>query len=219
MTKTVVGSAVGFLFLLLVTACFRNETSHLTVRVPDMATEIDARIATNAALNEVVGSVGTLMHDFEFNLETQTLIYHEGRQLRSPQYLNMLISSLADVGMAAEIQKVVFSPIKPRLMPDDGILDQWPDRHSALIKVEGMDTITEANIVADAIAFVRNGGDDPRVVPDLGNRELNITYNNVQLSEKNITEAIACSGYSANGVPPKQVQDGWSDYVFLPLPY
>lgn len=219
MFKSVVVSLFGLLLILLTSGCFRAEISEVAIHVPSMESERDSRIVTNAALDEVVGSLGSLKHEYEFDLNNHVMIYHESQRLRSAQYQAHLVASLKAVGFDARIDKVVFNPIPAIRLPDETILNEWPDRFSARIVVEGMDTVQEANIVVDALAYIRNGGDDPRVSSDLENGKLDIIYNNVVLSDKNIEEAIACTGYSANSMPPKDVSNGWSDYIFPPQPY
>lgn len=215
MTRSIWAVLFGWL-LLFVTGCFRNEISQLTVHVPAMSTEQDARIVTNAALNEVVGCLESLKHDYEFDLEKGMVTYHGSRKLMSEIYRSNLTTSLGAIGLKANIVRVGFNPLRALRMPDGSVINDWPDRYTALLAVPEMDTVTEANRVADAIAFVRNGGNDPRVAPDPERGTLDIHFNNVALSERNITEAIACAGYSANGTPPQEVPQGWNALEFSP---
>lgn len=214
MIKSIAGSVVALLLILFTTGCFRAEVSEVAIHLPQMESERDSRIVTNAALDEVVGSLGSLKHEYEFDLNNHVMIYHESQQLMSPQYRDLLLASLKAVGLDAEIETAAFNPLPALRVPDGGIMNNWPDRFSARISIPEMDTIQEANIVVDALAFVRNGGDDPRVVPDPDNRKLDIVYDNVVLSLKNIEEAIACTGYSANGVPSKNTSNGWNYLTF-----
>jgi hypothetical protein len=204
----------GVLVCALLTGCFRNETSELTINVPGMENERDARIVTNAALNEVVGSLGSLKHAYEFNVETHVVLYHESQRLVSPVYQHQLIASLNAVGLEAKIMNTGFNPLPVRRFPDGAVMNSWPDRFSTIISIPDMDTVTEANIVADAIAFVRDGGDDPRVTPNRDLRKLDVIYNNVALSKRNIENAIACVGYSANNIPPCREPQGWNYFTF-----
>lgn len=216
MAKAVIGSVVASLFILLTTACFRAETSRTAIHIPQMENERDSRIVTNAALNEVVGCITPIKHDYEFDLQNHVVLYHETQRLASVEYRVQLIESLKAVGLQANVVNAGFNPVKPKRLPDGDILNSWPDRFTAVISIPQLNSIQDANIVADALAFVRNGGDDPRVTPDPANHKLNIVYNNVALSKQNITEAIACTGYSANGVPPKNISNGWNVFTFSP---
>ena len=214
MIRNLITTTASFVAILLLTACFRSETGEVTVQVPQMESELDARIVTNAALDEVVGSLTGIQYDVEVDLQNHQLIYHEGGRLLDPRYRDGLISSLQAVGLEAHIVQARFNPIQPLRLPNDEILNYWPTRCSALIAIPGMDTTTKANIAIDALAYVRNGGDDPRVITDRENREIRAVYNNVALSEKNLEEAIACIGYQANTCPPKDRPHGWSRFKF-----
>jgi len=83
-----------------------------------------------------------------------------------------------------------------------------------VIAVTGMARNTDANIVADAIAYARLGKDDPRVTAHRDTRRLVATYQGLGLSLRNIETAIACAGFRANDIPanlgrPDAVAHGW----------
>lgn len=216
MMRLIIGILFGLSLALLNTACFRAETTEVSIHIPAMESDLDSRIATNAALDEVVGSLGSPKHEYEFDRNKHIVIYHEGRRLMTPLYQAQIVKSLKEVGFDARLEKAAFNPLPARRFSNGEIINSWPDRFSVRISVPEMDTIQESNIVADALAFVRNGGDDPRVAPDPVQRRLNIVYDNVALSLKNIEEAIACTGYTANGVPPKNASNGWNAFAFRP---
>lgn len=200
------------MFAILTSACFRSEIAELTIHVPRMESKRDARIVTNAAMEEVVGYLDGIRHEVEIDLENHRILYHESDQLLDPHYQAKIIGCLSEVGFAAEIVQAEFNPLAPIKLYNNTILNSWPDRFSSMISIPEMDSVTEANIAVDAIAYARIGGDDPRVFTDLARKEIRTVYDSVALSEKNVEEAIACTGYAANSIPPQSTPQGWDRF-------
>jgi hypothetical protein len=67
--------------------------------------------------------------------------------------------------------------------------------------VGGLDSRRAANIVVDAIAYARLGGDSAWVQADGRARILRVRYEGIRVAPTNIENAVAGVGYAANGVP------------------
>ena len=196
--------------LLSTVSCHRQDTQTTTVHIPEMSTARDVRIVTNAALNEVVG-VYTPRNRCKVDLVKKRIIYSESPRLRTPDYLNRITFCIAEVGFPGKILRVQEDP---PIVKDDKIIAGWVGRHTAVISVPDMKTIQDANIVVDAIAYARIGGDHPSVSVDASARTLTATYPCIVTAEKNIEHAIACTGYRANLIPARLAQkdsvpQGW----------
>jgi hypothetical protein len=191
----------------------RSDVVTAVVRVPRMAGDQAVRIVTNAALDEIVGRYDGTQNDCEIDLSRSILLYHESPKLLAPAYQRRIVACLREVGFAAQVAGARLNP--PAAVPTVyGPIQLWPDRFTAVISVPAMRSHTDANIVANAIAYARLGKDDPRLSVDRKTRTLTATYNSLQLALKNIEVAIACAGFEANDIPANlgaadAVPHGW----------
>jgi len=129
------------------------------------------------------------------------------------------VARIEEVGFAATAGRGWLNP-PPLLETVEGLRREWPDRFTTIISVPGMKSVTDANIVVDAIAYSRLGGDDPRVAVYPENKKLVATYNALHVADKNIEFAIAGVGFDANRIPARlgaadSVPNGWNP-VILP---
>ncbi len=83
-------------------SCMRKEGRTVRVEVPAMQSELDVRIVTNAALNEVLGRYAG-RHECEIDVNRGIVLYHEGSRLLSQSYLRQIVSALARVGYDARV--------------------------------------------------------------------------------------------------------------------
>ncbi len=72
------------------------------IHVPEMADAVSVRIATNAALNEVVGRYDGFKKDYAVDMANGIVLYHEGENLFSPSYQSRIESCVAEVGFKAK---------------------------------------------------------------------------------------------------------------------
>lgn len=208
---TIVGLSLG---LLAAMSCRRTDVRMALVDVPRMTDELQVRIVTNAALNEVVGRYDGIKHDYEIDMAKGIVRYHESRRLMSGEYRARIVARIKEVGFDAKVVEAGPNPFGP-VMTRDGPIDMWPTRHTAVITVSGMKTHTHANIVVDAIAYARVGRDDPRICIQRAERRVLATYESMRLSLRNLEQAIACVGFDANAVPanlgrPDAIPYGWT---------
>lgn len=191
--------AVAAAFAIAATACFRDDARAVTLAVPDMATARDLRIVTNAALNEIVGRYDGIKNDAEADLARGLLVYHEGERLRDEGYRRHIAACLRDVGYDAAFLAVRLNP-PPPVPTSRGLVQLWPDRHTAVLAVQGLKTARDVQVALDAIAFARTG-DRASVAPDARSRTLRVTYNSRALGRRNVEHAIANAGYAVNDTP------------------
>lgn len=183
-----------------VVACRRTDVRTVRIDVPQMNSEREIRIITNATLDEVVGRYDGIQHDYEIDLSRKLVLYHESQNLLSPDYQARIVARLREVGFTARIIDVRLNP--PGLVPtEDGPVQMWPDRFTAVISVPDMTSQTSANRVVDAIGYARVGRDSPGISVRRDSRTVVATYESLRLSLKNIEYAIACVGFDANNVP------------------
>jgi len=201
MTKRVVwGLAVLGVAILAAISCRRSELRTVAIDVPQMGDARCIRIVTNAALDEVVGQYDGVPNDIEVDLSKRIVLYHESHRLLSSAYQRQIEARIQEVGLEANVLDVRLNPPSP-VPTDDGPVQMWPDRFTAVIYVPAMTAHADVNIVADAIAYARIGRDDPRVSVDASSRRVWATYESLRLSPENIEHAIACVGFDANETP------------------
>jgi len=198
--------------LAVAVSCRRSDTRAVVIRVPGMADARGIRIATNAALDQVVGQFDGVKHDCEVDMQKRIVLYHESRALLLGSYQRRIESRIRDVGFAARVVAAGPNP-SPVIETKDGPFREWPDRFTVAIRAPGMKTHTDANVIVDAIAWARTG-DDARIVVDSRARTIAVTYNSVLVSRKNIECAIAAVGLNANEIParlgePDALPHGW----------
>ena len=200
--------------LMAAVSCRRTDMKKVTISVPGMSDARSIRIVTNAALDEVVGRVDGIMHDYEVDLAGQVVLYHESGRLLAPEYQRRIVACISQVGFKAVVKSVRLNP--PALVQTlDGPAQTWPDRYTAVLAVTGMKDHTDANIVVDAIAYARIGRDDPRVSVNKRAQELVARYESLVVAPKNIEFAIACAGFDANQIPARlggvdSIPHGWT---------
>lgn len=199
---------------ILAAACRRSDVRTAVIDVPGMSDATSVRIVTNAALDEVVGQYDGIQNQYEVDLTRKLVLYHESRRLLSPEYQRRVEARILEVGFSARVLKVQLNP-PPVVLTDDGPIQMWPDRFTAMISVPDMTSNTDANIVVDAIAFARIGGDDPRVAANEKARRLVVRYESLHLSLKSLEHAVACAGFEANNTPARlgrddSIPDGWT---------
>jgi hypothetical protein len=211
MALTVAGLAMG---VAAAVSCRRIDPRVAVVEAPQMADERAIRIVTNAALDEVVAPYDGIEHDFEVDLSRKVVLYHEGPRLLSAAYQRRIEARIAEVGFPGRVAEVRPNPPAPT-RTDRGIVQNWPNRHTAVLVVPGLRDNTDANVVVDAIAYARLGSDDPRVAIHRPTRRLVVSYDSMRLSLKSLEHAIACAGFDANDTPARlgrtdSPPHGWS---------
>jgi hypothetical protein len=188
-------------------SCRKHDIRYAIVEVPGMTDAKSVRIATNAALHEVVGRFDGIENDTEIDLSRNLILYHESQRLMSSAYRQRIRAKVAEVGYNAHVLGARLNP--PRLVDvlndnEEYIqVQMWPNRFTAVISVPNMKSQTDANIVIDAIAFARLGRDDPRIEVDAKSRKIVATYESLNLSQRNIEHAIAYAGFDANRIPAR----------------
>ena len=200
--------------LLAAVSCRRSDMRTAVVDVPQMSDATSVRIVTNAALDEVVGQYDGIQNQYEVDLTKKLVLYHESQRLLSPEYQRQIEARISEVGFKARVLNARLNP-PPPVPTIDGPVQMCPNRFTAVISVPDMISNTDANVVVDAIAFARLGGDDPRIVVSQEARRLAIRYESLHLSLKNIEYAVACVGFDANNVPARLGRDdsiphGWT---------
>lgn len=211
--RGIIGAGFAALITILAAAaCRQSYVRTAVIDVPQMANSTAIRIVTNAALDEVVGRCDGTQHDHEIDVARKVVLYHESRKLMSPEYQRQIEARIRQVGFDARV--VTARPNPPAPVPTaDGPIQLWPNRFTAVISVPGMTSVTDANVVVDAIAYARLGKDDPRVAVQPGSRQLVARYESLQMAPRNIEYAIACAGFDANDVPAgarKSLPHGWT---------
>jgi len=215
MRKTVLLAMIGLgVGVLAAVSCRRSDIRTAVIDVPQMADSRAIRIVTNAALDEVVGQYDDTQNRCEIDLSKGIVLYHESQNLQSPAYQRLIEARIREVGFEVRVVGSRLNP-PPLVLTDDGPIQLWPNRFTAVIMVPDMKTATDANIVVDAIAYARIGGDDPRVVVKRDSRRVIATYESIRLSFSNIEYAIACVGFDANTVPANlgredSIPHGWT---------
>lgn len=207
-------AAILGLGILAAVSCRRSDLRAAFVDVPQMSDVTSVRIVTNAALDEVVGQYDGIQNQYEIDLNRKLVLYHESQRLLSPEYQRQIEARISEVGFSARVLNARHNP-PPPVTTLDGPVQMWPNRFTAVISVPDMTSNTDANVVVDAIAFARVGGDDPRVAASQDSRRLTIRYESLQLSLKNIEYAVACAGFDANNVPARlgrndSIPHGWT---------
>lgn len=205
--RSLLGGAAGLLALLTAVSCSRSDIRTTRIRVPAMADARAVRVVTNAVLNELDGRTDMFQHGCDVDLSRKLVFYHESEALRSPAYQRNILARIRELGYEARIAAVGPSELPP-CPTNRGPLRVWPNRHTLVLSIPGMKCARDANVVVDAIAYARLGGEDPRIVVNPASRSLSITYNARGLAAKNLELAVACVGYEANDVPADVGQDG-----------
>jgi hypothetical protein len=199
--KTLWFVAVGLgMGLLAAVSCRRSDLRVAIIDVPQMTGDRAIRIVTNATLDEIVGRYDGTQHGYEIDLSKKLILYHEGQRLCSREYQRRIEARLGEVGFEAHVVGVHFNPTPP-VPTEQGLVQMWPNRYTAVLSIPALASNTDANRVVDAIAYARIGGDDPRISVRRDSREVVATYESLNLSLQNIEYAIACAGFTANDIP------------------
>lgn len=194
----IIGLSAG---ILVVISCRRSDILTVMIDVPQMSDAKSIRIVTNATLEEVVGQYDGMRNGYEIDLLKKIVLYHESQRLLSPEYQRWIETRIAEVGFNARVTNAGWNPPAPVWTMDGPVqMQKWDDRFTAVISVPEMASNTDANIVVDAIAYARLGGDHPRVSARPDSRRVVATYESLHLSLRNIEYAIACAGFDANAV-------------------
>jgi hypothetical protein len=207
-------AALVFLSALATLSCRRSDIRTDEIVVPNMVGERDVRIVTNAVLDATSELAQAIRNDCEIDRSKRRVLYHEGPRLRLPAYRALLVARLREVGFnQARILRTGLNP-PPLVDTVDGPCQDWPQRHTAVMSVPGMNDVTAANRVVDALAYARAGRDDPRVCLDPASRTLTVVHEGLRAARSNLEHAIACAGYAANAVParlggPDSAPDHW----------
>ena len=200
LTLALIALACGM--LAIAASCRRSDMRTALIRVPGLSSQTAVRIATNAALDVVVGRYDGIQNHYEVDLDRKLVLYHESQRLLSRPYQQRIVARIAEVGFGARVVNARLNPPAPTPTVD-GLVQEWPNRHTAVIHVPDMTSVLHANIVVDAIAYARLGRDDPRVDVRPGSGEIVASYQSLLLAQRNIEEALAAVGFSANGIPSK----------------
>lgn len=203
------------LFVLL-TGCFRSDVAVLSLRVPDLATERDLVLVTNAAQSELMGEIAPCKHWCEIDLAGGLVRYYEGPRLRDPAYIRRLVSSLATAGYAAQVRGVRFDPPPAiRVVNYPHPVVEWPERHMVELAISEIKTRRDGNRVVDALAYARLGGRPEQLRVDPARRTVTISgQNRRQSASANYRFRIASAGYAVDGWPadcgqPDPPARGW----------
>jgi hypothetical protein len=162
-----------------------------------MKSELDLRIVTNAALNEIVGRYVS-RHAYEMDVNRGLVLYHEGSQLLSREYQLRIVQSLGRVGYEARILVARHNPPPTDLVLHGQLVQVWPDRFTAVISIPKLKSNRDANIVEDAIAYARTRDVPASVASDREGGALTVSYSGQNTALRNIEHAIASSGFDAN---------------------
>ncbi len=188
-------------------SCRKHDIRYAFIDVPGMTDAKSVRIATNAALHEVVGRFDGIKNDAEVDLSRKLVQYHEGPRLVNREYQRRILERIAEVGYASKVVSAGLNePPKVKAKDADGNyhwVQMWPHRCTAIIYVPEMKSVTDANRVVDAIAYARLGRDDDRIDVNAESRTISITYESLNLSQRSIEHSIAYVGFDANQVRAK----------------
>lgn len=192
----------------------RDNERTVTVNVPQMASERDVRIVTNAALDEIRGRYDGIRHAYQVDRRNHAVIYHEGRRLLDPAFRAQIERRIREIGFDAHFTQAAANPPPPLRNGRGELFHDWPGRITGVIAVPGLKSNTDANRIVNAISLARSGDDPEHVHLDRDARTLSVTFNGLLTAPRNIEHAIACSGFAANGVPPRLGQQdavafGW----------
>jgi len=211
--------AVVGLLILSASEVTRHREDERTIRVavPQMASDRDVRIVTNAALDEIRGRYDGIRHEYQVDHRHHAVIYHEGQRLFDPAFRAHVEARIREIGFDGRFTRVAANP-QPVLRNKKGEeFNNWPDRVTAVISVPGMKDNTDANRIVSAISLAR-GGDDPQHVRlDRENRTFTISFNGLLTAPRNIQHAIACSGFAANEVPARLGEGDAIAYGWTPV--
>ena len=198
------------LALLSLTACFRDNTRTITIQIPDMETELDARIATNAAIHELAFVLDGIPSDAEIDLSQNLLYYHETPRLLNDRYLRHMKHRLEEVGFEVQFLQVGLDELPP-IPTKKGPAQPWPGRSTLIMHIPNMTTIKDANRAIDAMAYARFSSTPSLIKTDPKNRIITIDAPILCGAIKNYEAAIASAGYTANTMTPLiDLPDGWS---------
>jgi copper chaperone CopZ len=179
----------------------RKDDRTVRIAVPDLKTEQDIRIVTNAALNELVGRY-TGKFQYEMDIGRGLVLYHESHGLQTAAYQRRIVECLRAAGYDARFLAVAHNPpapipLKQRLVQD------WPDRFTAVLHVPELKCNRDADRVEDAIAWARSGDHPSSIAIDRTGRSIQLAFNPRLTALRNIQQAIAAAGYTANDTPPE----------------
>lgn len=193
----------------------RDNERTVTVHVPQMTSDRDVRIVTNAALDEIRGRYDGIRHEYQVDRRNHAVIYHEGRRLLDPAFRAHIEARIREIGFDAHFTQVAANPQPPLRNGRGELFHNWPDRITGVLAVPGLQSDTDANRIVNAISLARSGDDPGRIRLDREARTLSVTFNGLLTAPRNIEHAIACSGFAANGAPPRlggqdAVAFGWT---------
>jgi|ETNmetMinimDraft_26_1059896.scaffolds.fasta_scaffold30785_1 hypothetical protein len=209
----IIAMVIGLTWACLSCRVSRPRETH--IRVPDMQSERDVRIITNAVADEIAGQVEGTQYVFEIDVAQRLVMYHEGPNLLKAGYREAIRTRIAEVGYAARFLEARHNPPPPvRVANSPTPVQMWPYRCTAVLHIPEMASQTAANIIVDAIGYARRGRDPDALRPDPVNGMMHVDYESMQLSIKNLEHAIAAVGYRANALGANlgnkdAVADGW----------
>lgn len=171
-----------------------SDPKTLEIAVPTMSDDMAVRVITNAAAYEISGRYDERRKRFnecQVDIDAGVIIYSEREKHITRHLLANIESAIHEVGMNCRVLSVRASGHQ-----------YWADRTSAVIHVPEMTTNTAANIVVSAIAYARADGENENILIDRENRRLTIKYESLLTAPRNIEQAIAFVGHTANGTRP-----------------
>ena len=188
-------------------SCFRPDTESVTIHVPEMQSERDVRIITNAVLYEIVGRPGgPVQQNFrtQIDLPQQYVMHHASSQMISGRYRAELAAQMKAAGYESSLLTTGRNPDKTfRPNPAEPPVNTWPGRHSAVFKVPEMRTVSDANKVHHALSRVYTEMGIGLLEIDPAARKIHIRdYPARRTAIRNLEAAIANVGYAANDMPP-----------------
>lgn len=181
-----------------VASCRKSDIRTMRIHVPGMTDEQSTRIAVNA--------VGYELHRNDANVTASpkegTITYAAGPGLKSAAVQARLEEALREVGLEGRVTSVQPAPT-----------ENWRDRHTVVVEVKEMQNNVAVNRAVHALAHAMRD-DNEDVTLDAGTRSLIVEYDSMNMSLKNLEQAIANAGLQANDVPAKlgagdAVPHGW----------
>jgi hypothetical protein len=206
---------VVVLLALMCTACMRKDDRTVRIAVPDLKTEQDIRIVTNAALNEVAGHFAAKFR-CEIDVNRGLVIYHESPKLLSLDYQQRIIQCLGEVGYQARVLAAGHNPPAP-LQLAQGEVQDWPDRCTLVLSIPELRGNRDARLVEDALGYARSG-DLARVAVDRSAGAMVVNFDPRVTGLKNLERAIAATGFKANETPATDMGPlGWLAVGWIPV--
>lgn len=196
---------------------WRSDVRTGRFHVPELASERDIRIVTNAALEEILGRYDGVQHRYQVDLPRGLVVYHDPGLVTDAGFRDRVVSRIAEVGYAATFQQVARNPLPPARSQKGELFDIFPGRHTAVIAVKGMKSNVDANRVVCAISLARTGDAPQSIQLDRAARTFTITFNGRRVGLKNIQHAIAASGFAADDLAARCGQPDAEPHNWTPL--